>query len=136
MAVFALVILRPLRGSLRTLRASAERLGRGDFQVALPPMGRDELGLLASAMTRMAGELHATLEEKQRLVKIEASEQEARRYNSLLEETVRTRTLELEESLRQLQATQQQLLFADRLAAMGHSPRASPTRSTTPCPIS
>ncbi|WNG44561.1 histidine kinase [Archangium minus] len=56
----------------------------------------------------------------------ESSEREMRRYNALLEETVRQRTLELEqtnarltESLRQLQATQAQLLFADRLATIG-----------------
>jgi two-component system, NtrC family, sensor kinase len=63
-----------------------------------------------------------------RLLKAEAelSEREMRHYNSLLEETVRQRTCELElanarlqESLKQLQAAQAQLLFADRLATIG-----------------
>jgi two-component system NtrC family sensor kinase len=56
----------------------------------------------------------------------ELSEREMRRYNALLEETVRQRTCELElanarlqESLKQLQAAQAQLLFADRLATIG-----------------
>ncbi|WP_224366590.1 sensor histidine kinase [Hyalangium versicolor] len=128
MVALTLFLFLPLRGSLRQLRSVAERVGRGDFAVSLPTMGRDELGLLAQAMNRMAVELHGTLEEKQRLMKAEAevSEREARRYNAILEETVRARTTELEaantrleESLRQLQDTQAQLLFADRLAAVG-----------------
>jgi two-component system, NtrC family, sensor kinase len=76
----------------------------------------------------MARELRDSLEEKQRLIRAEAeaSEREARRYNALLEDTVRTRTSELAEanvrlqdSLQQLQAAQEQLLFADRLASVG-----------------
>ncbi|KFE64183.1 sensor histidine kinase [Hyalangium minutum] len=128
MGVMTLSILVPLRRSLRKLRVTAERIGRGDFEVALPAMGRDELGLLARAMDRMAGKLRETLQEKQRLIKAEAevSEREARRYSAMLEETVRARTTELqgtnarlEESLRQLQSAQEQLLFADRLATVG-----------------
>jgi two-component system, NtrC family, sensor kinase len=128
MVVMALSILVPLRRSLRKLRVTAEHIGRGDFEVSLPAMGQDELGLLARAMDRMALELRGTLQEKQRLIKAEAevSEREARRYSAMLEETVRARTPELqganarlEESLRQLQAAQEQLLFADRLATVG-----------------
>jgi C4-dicarboxylate-specific signal transduction histidine kinase len=128
MVTMALSILLPLRGSLRKLRATAERIGRGDFEVSLPAMGQDELGLLARAMDRMASELRDTLQEKQRLIKAEAevSEREARRYSAMLEETVRVRTTELEaanaqlqESLRQLRASQEQLLFTDRLATVG-----------------
>ncbi|HYH96497.1 sensor histidine kinase [Hyalangium sp.] len=123
-----LSILLPLRGSLRQLRITAERIGRGDFEVALPAMGKDELGLLARAMDRMAAELRGTLQEKQRLIKAEAeaSEREAHRYSAVLEDTVRARTAELEaanarleESLKQLRTTQEQLRFSDRLATMG-----------------
>ena len=128
MVVMAAFILVPLRRSLRKLRRTAERIGRGDFEVSVPAMGQDELGLLARAMDRMAVELRGTLQEKQRLIKAEAeaSEREARRYSAMLEETVHERTTELqaanvrlEQSLRQLQATQEQLLFADRLATVG-----------------
>ncbi|HYO68421.1 MAG TPA: ATP-binding protein [Archangium sp.] len=65
---------------------------------------------------------------RNRLLKAEAelSEREMRHYNALLEQTVRQRTCELElansrlqESLKQLQAAQAQLLFADRLATIG-----------------
>ena len=55
-----------------------------------------------------------------------AAERDARIYHARLEETVRTRTAELEaanvrlaDSLSQLKATQAQLLFADRLASVG-----------------
>ena len=124
----AFAILAPLRRSLRELLTVAERIGRGDFDVRTPVAGHDELATLARAFDRMAGELRDSLSEKQRLMKAEAeaSEREARRYNALLEETVRTRTAELaqanvqlHDSLQQLQATQEQLLFADRLASLG-----------------
>jgi signal transduction histidine kinase len=126
--VLAFAILSPLRRSLLGLTSAAERIGRGDFDIRTPSSARDELGTLARAFDRMAGELRASLEEKQRLMRAEAesSEREARRYHALLEETVRTRTAELAEanarlhdSLQQLQDTQEQLLFADRLASMG-----------------
>jgi two-component system NtrC family sensor kinase len=55
-----------------------------------------------------------------------AAERDARIYHARLEETVRTRTAELEaantrlaESLQQLKTTQARLLFADRLASVG-----------------
>ena len=126
--LLAAVILVPMQGALRGLRTGAERIGRGDFDVELPAPPRDELGALTGAFNRMAGELRETLKEKQRLMQAEAeaAEREFRRYNALLEETVRTRTTELEQantrladSLQQLQATQAKLLFADRLASMG-----------------
>jgi signal transduction histidine kinase len=107
---------------------AAERIGRGDFEQAMPAERADEFGTQARAFNRMAMELRDTVLEKQRLVReqTEASEREMRRYNTLLEETVRQRTAELEEanarltdSLRQLQSTQEQLLFSDRLATLG-----------------
>jgi two-component system NtrC family sensor kinase len=139
LGLLTLLILVPLHRELRTLRAGAERMGHGDFSVELPVERKDELGSLAQAFNRMAQELRDTLKEKDRLMKAEteAAEREFRResevaasdfrrYNAVLEEMVRTRTAELEstnaelaKSLRQLQAVQAQLMFTDRLAAMG-----------------
>ena len=124
----ASAILAPLRRSLQELTSVAERVGRGDFDVHTTLKGSDELGLLGRAFDRMAHELRHSLEEKQRLVRAEAetSEREARRYSALLEDTVRARTAELgqtntrlQDSLQQLQAAQEQLLSADRLASVG-----------------
>jgi signal transduction histidine kinase len=139
LGLLTLAILLPLHRELRKLRAGAERLGHGDFSVELPVQREDELGSLAQAFNRMAQELRDTLKEKDRLMKAEteAAEREFRResevaasdfrrYKAVLEEMVRTRTAELEstnaelgKSLRQLQAVQAQLMFTDRLAAMG-----------------
>jgi signal transduction histidine kinase len=109
----ALAILEPLQRSLRELRAGVERIGHGDFERELPVRGHDELASLARAFNGMAVELRDLMREKQF-------------YNTLLEETVRKRTAELattnarlEESLQQLHETQDQLLFADRLATIG-----------------
>ncbi|WP_239015147.1 sensor histidine kinase [Archangium violaceum] len=109
----ALTILEPIQRSLRELHAGAERIGHGDFEHELPVKGEDELATLGRALNRMAAELRELLRDKQR-------------YNTRLEETVRERTAELaaanarlEESLQQLHETQDQLLFADRLATVG-----------------
>jgi two-component system NtrC family sensor kinase len=128
MGGLAWTMLVPLQRTLRDFLASAERVGRGDFEQLLPEEREDEYGLLARAFNRMARQLRELIEERQRRARedAEASERETRRNNTLLEATVRERTAELEhantrltESLRQLQATQAQLLFADRLASVG-----------------
>jgi signal transduction histidine kinase len=117
MIALAVSILLPLHRSMREMLKAAERIGRGDFEHAMPAERTDEFGTQARAFNRMATELRDTVLEKQRLV---------REQNALLEETVRQRTTELEQantrltdSLRRLEATQEQLLFADRLATIG-----------------
>ncbi|MFE8601706.1 sensor histidine kinase [Archangium violaceum] len=112
-ALAATVLFTLRRSSLELLRGAA-RIGRGDFTTELPVKGRDEYASLARAFNRMMAELRDTVREKERLAKAEAeaSEREMRRYNILLEETVRQRTTELEEA-------NAQLLFADRLATVG-----------------
>ncbi|HYO53115.1 sensor histidine kinase [Archangium sp.] len=110
----AATLLIALQRSSRELLQGAARIGRGDFTTELPVTGQDEYSALARAFNRMAAELRDTIQEKERLAKAEAeaSEREMRRYNTLLEETVRQRTAELEEA-------NAQLLFADRLVTVG-----------------
>ncbi|OJT27387.1 hypothetical protein BO221_05285 [Archangium sp. Cb G35] len=110
----AATVLITLRRSSRELLRGAERIGLGDFTTELPVKGRDEYATLARAFNRMMGELRDTVSEKERLAKAEAeaAEREMRRYSTLLEETVRQRTTELEEA-------NAQLLFADRLVTVG-----------------
>ncbi|MDY7228952.1 sensor histidine kinase [Hyalangium rubrum] len=139
LGLLTVLILVPLHRELRKLRAGAERIGQGDFTVELPVGRKDELGALAQAFNRMTQELRGTLQQREQVMKAEAEAAERelrhhaevaasdiRRYNTLLEQMVRTRTAELESSnaqlansLRQLQAMQAQLMFTDRLAAMG-----------------
>jgi two-component system, NtrC family, sensor kinase len=128
LAGLVLIILVPMNRSLKSLMQAARRIGEGDFQVKLPENRQDELGTLSHAFNQMASELEKTLEEKQRLMKAEAeaTERHFRHYNALLEQTVHTRTAQLEQangqlrdSLRQLEEAQSQLIFADRMASMG-----------------
>jgi C4-dicarboxylate-specific signal transduction histidine kinase len=128
MLALALTLLLSLHRSLKDLHEAAGRIGQGDFAHVLPVRAQDEHGEVARAFNRMTAELRDTLREKERLAKAEAeaSEREMRRYNALLEDTVHQRTAELEQantqltqSLEQLQSTQAQLLFADRLATLG-----------------
>ncbi len=123
-----LIILIPMGNSLRALLAGVQRMGRGSSDVELPTQRKDELGVLSRAFNQMAWELKETLLEKQHLMKAEAeaTAREVRRYNALLEQTVRERTealaqanTRLTESLEQLKTTQAQLIFSDRLASMG-----------------
>ncbi|MCY1081178.1 sensor histidine kinase [Archangium lansingense] len=113
LSLAATVLITLRRSSLELLRGAA-RIGRGDFTTELQVKGRDEYATLARAFNRMAAELRDTVREKERLAKAEAeaAEREMRRYNTLLEETVRQRTTELEEA-------NAQLLFADRLVTVG-----------------
>ncbi|WNG52197.1 HAMP domain-containing protein [Archangium minus] len=125
----ATLIYLNIRRALRTLLRGAERIGEGDLTSELPVNGDiDEYDLMAQAINRMATQLRESVQERERLAKAEAeaSEREMRRYNALLEATVQQRTAQLEEtnarltdSVKQLQSTQAQLLFADRLATIG-----------------
>ncbi|WP_152621831.1 sensor histidine kinase [Archangium violaceum] len=110
----ASIIYLNMRRALGTLLERAQRMGEGDLDTELPVKGeRDEYDLMARAINRMATQLRSAAQERER-------------YNALLEQTVRQRTAELEQSnarltdsLQQLQAAQSQLLFADRLATVG-----------------
>ncbi|WP_304608627.1 sensor histidine kinase [Hyalangium versicolor] len=139
LGLLSATLLIPLLRQLRELRASAERLDGGDFSAELSAHRDNELGALAQAVNRMAEELRTSLREKEKMLQTqaEAAELERRReaeiasrdlhrYNSALEQMVRSRTGELESantqlaaSLRQLQTMQAQLIFTDRLASMG-----------------
>ncbi len=48
---------------LREMTAAAERMARGDFKVALPARGRDEIGTLAGSLTSLATQLAARIGE-------------------------------------------------------------------------
>ncbi len=56
----ALTILVPMNRRLLELLAAASRIGRGDFQTALPEKGRDEFSLLSRSLNQMARELRTS----------------------------------------------------------------------------
>ncbi|MDY7225375.1 sensor histidine kinase [Hyalangium rubrum] len=60
MFALASTILVPLNRRLRSLLEGAERIGRGEFNSALPEGTRDELGTLARGFNQMARELEAS----------------------------------------------------------------------------
>jgi diguanylate cyclase (GGDEF)-like protein len=63
---FALTVSRTLQGEIGRLLVAAQRLGRGDFSVAVPAEGNDEFAALGKEFNSMARELKGRLEELQR----------------------------------------------------------------------
>ncbi len=60
-AVSTAYVAERLSRPLVRLSAAAERMGRGDFDLAVPTGGRGEVGLLVDAFNRMAEELRSTM---------------------------------------------------------------------------
>jgi diguanylate cyclase (GGDEF)-like protein len=63
---FALTVGRTLQSEVQRLLVAAQRLGRGDFSVAVPAEGNDEFAALGKEFNSMARQLEARLEELQR----------------------------------------------------------------------
>jgi diguanylate cyclase (GGDEF)-like protein len=65
-AIFAIAISRRLQSEIQRLLVAAQRLGRGDFSVAVPAEGSDEFAALGREFNSMARQLEAQIEELQR----------------------------------------------------------------------
>jgi diguanylate cyclase (GGDEF)-like protein len=63
---FALTVSRTLQAEVQRLLVAAQRLGRGDFSVAVPAEGNDEFAALGKEFNDMARQLEGRLEELQR----------------------------------------------------------------------
>jgi diguanylate cyclase (GGDEF)-like protein len=63
---FALTVSRTLQAEVQRLLVAAQRLGRGDFSVAVPAEGNDEFAALGKEFNDMARQLEHRLEELQR----------------------------------------------------------------------
>ncbi|MDQ5896578.1 MAG: hypothetical protein QG612_664 [Pseudomonadota bacterium] len=68
MTLAAYLVMRHWLRPLDDIRAGAVRYGRGEFDAPIPVRDRSELGLLASQINTMAGELHRMLEAKRALL--------------------------------------------------------------------
>jgi GGDEF domain-containing protein/HAMP domain-containing protein len=62
---FALTVSRTLQSEIARLLEAAQRLGRGDFRVAVPAEGNDEFAALGKEFNNMARQLESRLEELQ-----------------------------------------------------------------------
>jgi diguanylate cyclase (GGDEF)-like protein len=62
---FALTVSRSLQAQIQKLLVAAQRLGGGDFKVAVPAEGNDEFGALGREFNSMAVQLEARLQELQ-----------------------------------------------------------------------
>jgi diguanylate cyclase (GGDEF)-like protein len=65
-AIFAIAISRRLQSEIQRLLVAAQRLGRGDFSVAVPAEGSDEFAALGREFNSMARQLEGQIEELQR----------------------------------------------------------------------
>jgi diguanylate cyclase (GGDEF)-like protein len=64
--IFAVAVSRRLQDEIQRLLVAAQRLGSGDFSVAVPAEGNDEFGQLGKEFNSMARQLESRLEELQR----------------------------------------------------------------------
>lgn len=88
---------RRMTRQLETVTRGAERIARGDLQTRLPVRSTSELGQLAEAFNRMAGELSVNQE---RLVREESRRKERELHERLLRAEYERKSLELEEARR------------------------------------
>ena len=82
------MISREVTQPLKTLAASAERIGNGDLEEPVPAQGAKETKVLANALERMRVELYGGLE-----IKVAARTQEISNINQDLEREIEVRKL-------------------------------------------
>lgn len=109
-----------LTRQLKELMRAARRVAHGDYSISLAVKGGDEVAMLSSAFNGMISALEVTDEA------VKSSQKELEVLNLELEERVRRRTYQLQDSndeLRdinqQLQSTQKQLVQSEKLASIG-----------------
>lgn len=99
-------VARRIAQPILRLEDSAHRIAAGERDVQLPETDDDEVGRLASSFKHM-------------MTALRENEEELNRLNRNLERKVFERTSELEEKSLKLMRTQQELLRAEKLAAIG-----------------
>ena len=115
--LIGLWLSRSISNPVQALRKAAKRVGEGDLDSVVENHSKDEIGELAIAFNNMVKDIKklsdlslAQEKEKQQLLSSQ---------NELLEEQVKKRTMELRQTLENLQATQTQLVQAEKMASLG-----------------
>ncbi|MGE5678195.1 MAG: HD domain-containing phosphohydrolase [Pseudomonadota bacterium] len=94
---------KKLTQPIANLSAVAQRVAKGDYEVAVEKMSQDEVGELSDAFNSMIGKIRENFE------KIERNKTELEDYNKNLEKKVEERTSELIKALEQEKITQKLL---------------------------
>lgn len=127
MTFFLIFSLRAIIRPLDRLRKAVPALARGNFHTQLPLNAPGEIGLLATAIAQMAGDLQTSISamgesEKEAAAArkaLEESESQLRDYNQNLERMVEKQTRDLRQTLDRLQNTQAQLIQSEKMASLG-----------------
>lgn len=112
-----LIVSNQVVGPIQKLNRVAKRIANGDRNVPLPLTRRqDELGELSRSFVTMAESVQLKIEELETEVHNRmAAEQQVREANTDLEQAIKSRTLELENSVKALQEAQMQLIHSEKM---------------------
>ncbi len=109
-----------VRKPLRSLSDASKRLADGDYNEALPPPKKDEVGILINSFAAMRDAISSHAQ------RLSAANKELEKANETLEQRVQERTAELHEknievqkAYDELKTAQNQLLQQDKLASIG-----------------
>jgi signal transduction histidine kinase/CheY-like chemotaxis protein len=108
-AVAVSMLLRRVIRPLRQLVDATKAISSGDLSTEITVQSEDEVGLLASSFNQMARDLKANISAKDRYA------EELAKLNVELEDKVRMRTRELEETNQELQIANLKIREADKL---------------------
>jgi len=125
--ILAYFSARSITRPVITILEGTRRIIEGDTGNAIVVRSKDEIGALAEGFNTMSAWLKDTLDElKREIAERIGAETEIKRLNEGLEMTIRERTLELEKSndelggtIRDLQATRDQLVESEKMAVLG-----------------
>ena len=112
---------------LEYLQDLVNKISHGDFATEIKISGNGELAELGIAVDRMQKNLKKATEERDNnekallddIAKRKQLEIELARHKNRLEELVKERTRDLEETIKRLQETQSQLVQSEKLASLG-----------------
>jgi signal transduction histidine kinase len=108
--VFATVLVRLITRPVKQLAAAAQRITEGDIDVELAVNANDEIGNLSRSFNAMTASLRDARD------RIDAQQYSLEMANVELE----SKNSDLEDALKQLRETQQQLVMREKMASLGN----------------